>query len=274
MKKVFPIVIISFLLLPLLILMSSCYRNPVTGRTSLSLVDDGTVVSMANQQYSTFLTANPPVQGTAGTEMVKRVGVRMATAVREYLASSGQAGLINGYNWEFNLVNNAEANAWCLPGGKVVVYSGILPYTVTETGLAVVMGHEIAHAIARHGNERMSQALAQQYGGAALSAVVSTRPAEMQTVFNTAYGVTSTLGALAYSRKQEYEADEMGLYFMAMAGYNPTEATEFWGRMAARGGARPPEFLSTHPGNDDRISHIRTLLPKAMRYYNKQPQTK
>jgi predicted Zn-dependent protease len=267
MKKLCLGIILPVLILLAVSFISSCYRNPVTGRSSLSLVDDATVTSLANQQYAAFLSANPPVMGTTNTDMVKRTGSRLATAVHAYLSNVGKSSLVNGYKWEFNLVNNPQANAWCMPGGKVAVYTGILPFTQTEAGLAVVMGHEIGHAVARHGNERMSQMLLQRYGGVALSALLSSQPSATQSVFNTAYGVGSTLGSLAYSRNQEYEADEMGLYFMAMAGYDPSEAVGFWERMAAKGGSGMPEFLSTHPNDRSRIQHIRDLLPKAMQYY-------
>jgi predicted Zn-dependent protease len=230
-------------------------------------VDDASVTSLASKEYVAFLSANPPVMGTTNTEMVKRVGAKLSMAVEAYLANINKADQVRGYQWEFNLVNNAQANAWCMPGGKVVVYTGILPMTQTEAGLAVVMGHEIGHAIARHGNERMSQMLLTQYGGVALSTLMSSKPAQTQTVFNTAYGVGATLGTLAYSRNQEYEADEMGLYFMAMAGYDPAEAIGFWERMAAHGASGMPEFLNTHPNDRARIQHIKDLLPKAVEYY-------
>jgi predicted Zn-dependent protease len=244
------------------------YKNPVTGRSSLDLVDDGTMLSLSNQQYATFLSANPAVQASPDAEMVKRVGGRLSVAVAKYLAQIGHSDLIKGYQWEFNLVNKSEANAWCMPGGKIVVYTGILPLTQNEAALAAVLGHEIAHAVLKHGNERMSEQLLQQYGGAALSVMVSGKPAETQQLFNAVYGVSSTLGVLAYSRKQETEADENGLYFMAMAGYNPNEAISFWQRMAAQGGAKQPELLSSHPDNAQRISDIKKAMPKAMSYYH------
>ncbi len=250
--------------------MYSCYRNPVTGRSSINLVDEGTMTQLSNQQYASFLATNAPIRGTKDAEMVNRIGQRMASAVQEYLKSKGQLSQVSGYKWEFNLVNNAEANAWCMPGGKVVVYTGILPLTQSETGLAVVMGHEIAHAIARHGNERMSQQLAAQAGGAALSVALSSKPAQTQNMFNTAYGVGSTLGVLSYSRSHESEADHMGLLFMALAGYNPNEAVGFWQRMGAKGGQKPPEFLSTHPSDSRRVSQIQGWMPEAMKYYKPQ----
>lgn len=246
----------------------ACHKN-ANGRNTLDLVDDATVMSLSATQYSAFIATNPPVQGTAQSAMVQRVGARLTAAVQQYLADKGQTNLISNYNWEFNLVNNAEVNAWCLPGGKIVVYSGILPLTITDTDLAVVMGHEIAHAVLKHGNERMSQQLLLQYGGAALSALLSSKPAETQTLFNTAFGITSNLGALAFSRKQESEADETGLYFMAVAGYNPNNAIAFWQRMQAQGGgSNTPVLLSTHPSDETRIQNIRDLMPKALAYYH------
>lgn len=256
------------LIVALLLLLAACYTNPITGRSSLNLVDESTMRTMANQQYTSFLSTNRPQQGTKDVDMVKRVGQRIATAVQQYLTSRGEQQLISGYQWEFNLVNNNEANAWCMPGGKVVVYSGIMPLVQNEAGLAVVMGHEIAHAIARHSNERMSQALAAQMGGEALSVALSTKPAATQNLFGALYGVGSQLGTLAYSRKQESEADHMGLIFMAMAGYNPNEATNFWQRMMnASKGNKPPELLSSHPSDQRRVSQIRAWIPEAMKYY-------
>jgi Putative Zn-dependent protease, contains TPR repeats len=249
----------------------SCYKNPVTGRSSLNLVDEGTMTQMAGKEYLSFLGTNPSVQGTRDAEMVTRIGNRMAAAVNQYLAGKGQQNLVNGYKWEFNLVNNNQANAWCMPGGKVVVYTGILPLTQNEAGLAVVMGHEIAHAIARHGNERMSQQLAVQAGGEALSVALANKPAVTSNIFNSVYGVGSTLGILKYSRNHESEADQMGLIFMALAGYNPNEAIGFWQRMAAnKGGGAPPEFLSTHPSDTRRVEQIKGWIPDAMKYYKPQ----
>jgi predicted Zn-dependent protease len=251
-----------------ILFLSSCYKNPVTGRRSLNLVDEGTMNSLAAQQYTTFMTTNKTVATGKDAAMVKNIGVRMSAAVQQYLSQKGQSSLTNGYNWEFNLVSSNEANAWCMPGGKVVVYTGILPITQNETSLAVVMGHEIAHAIARHGNERMSQQLAVEAGGVALSTALSTQPAQTQSIFNSVYGVGGQLGVLAYSRKHESEADHMGLIFMAMAGYNPAEAVNFWQRMAAmQNTAKPPVFLSTHPDDQQRIDQIKQWLPEAQKYY-------
>lgn len=265
MKKLFR----PLLLCAAALTFDSCYTNPVTGRSSLNIVPESEMRSMATQQYTTFLSQNPPVAAAASkdADMVQRVGSRLASAVQTYLSQKGQADLISGYQWEFHLVNNNEANAWCMPGGKVVVYSGLMPLVQNEAGLAVVLGHEIAHAISRHGNERMSQQLAAQGLGATLSIATANNSQQTQNIFNTVYGVTSTLGTLAYSRKQESEADHIGLIFMAQAGYNPNEAVPFWQRMAAKGGAKPPELLSTHPADATRIKDIQKWLPEALQYY-------
>jgi predicted Zn-dependent protease len=248
-------------------LLSACYTNPVTGRKTTNLVSEQEMRSMAATQYKQFLAANPPVNGTPDAEMVKRVGGRLATATQQYLASIGKADLIAGYQWEFNLVNNKEINAWCMPGGKVVVYSGILPVTQNETSLAVVLGHEIGHAVARHTNERMTDQMITQYGSQALSSVIQTNSAGVNNVFNTVIGIGGTGLLLKFSRSQESEADEMGLYLMAMAGYNPDEAVSFWQRMGSHGGSKPPELLSSHPSDETRIKDIQKLLPKARTYY-------
>jgi predicted Zn-dependent protease len=263
MKKLFSISIIAiaFSLLP------SCYTNPITGRKATSIVSEDEMRSMAATQYKQFLATNPPVNGTPDAEMIKRVGNRLSTATQQYLQSIGKANLISGYQWEFNLVNNKEINAWCMPGGKVVVYSGILPLTQTETGLAVVMGHEIAHAVARHSNERMSDQMLTQLGTSVLSTAAQTNSAAVNNIFNGVIGVTGSGLLLKFSRTQESEADEMGLYIMAMAGYNPDEAVPFWQRMGAQGGAKPPELLSSHPSDATRIKDIQKHLPKARTYF-------
>lgn len=259
---------LGILAIPLSISLNSCYKNPVTGRSSVNIVDEGTLSSLSNQEYSTFLSQNKAITGTAEAKMVKDVGDKLAAAINQYFTSKGQADMLKGYKWEFNLVNNKEVNAWCMPGGKVVVYSGILPVTKSEAGLAVVMGHEIAHAIARHGNERMSQGLLQQAGGAVLSAALANKPAETRALYQTAYGVGSNVaGILPFSRKHETEADDMGLIFMAMAGYDPNEAVAFWQRMGAIGGNKPPELLSTHPSDASRVANLRKQVTKAMQYY-------
>ena len=256
--------------------LASCFTNPITGRRSLNLQNEQEMLTMGTQQYASFLTENRPVSRNSSrdAEMVQRVGNRIANAVGVYLQSVGQQQLTEGYQWEFNLVNSNEANAWCMPGGKVVVYSGLLPLTQNEAGLAIVMGHEIGHAIARHGNERMSQQMAVQLGGAALSTAMATKPAMTQNIFLTAFGVGSQLGTLKYARTQESEADRMGLIFAALAGYNPREAIPFWQRMAAQGdGQKPPEILSTHPSDATRIANIERLMPEALTFYRPQGGT-
>ena len=267
MKKISIIFLLPVFIVAASLWMSSCKKN-ANGRNTLNLVDDATVLSLSSQQYSSFISANPPIQGTPAALMVQRVGSRLTAAVGNYLSQTGKSGLIDNYAWEFNLVNNAQVNAWCLPGGKIVVYSGIIPLTLTDTDLAVVMGHEISHAVLKHGNERMSDQLLLQYGGTALSVLLSSKPAATQEIFNSAYGVGSNLSILAFSRKQENEADELGLYFMAVAGYNPNAAVNFWERMAAQGGTQAPVLLSTHPSDATRIQHIKDIIPSAMAYYH------
>ncbi|GAA4754136.1 M48 family metallopeptidase [Flavisolibacter ginsenosidimutans] len=224
---------------------------------------------MGSQQYQQFLSENKVVSASADrdAEMVRRVGSRLANAVEKYFASKGLQKQLEGYKWEYNLVANNEANAWCMPGGKIVVYTGLLPYTRNEAALAIVLGHEITHAVFQHGNSRMSQGLLQQLGGVALSVALSQRPAETQNLFLQSYGVGSTLGVLAFSRSDESEADHYGLIWAALAGYNPQEAIPFWERMAQAGGSKPPALLSDHPADDKRIADIKKWMPEAMQYY-------
>lgn len=260
--------ILYFLLFASLI--SSCTQNLVTGRKQLSLVSETELQSMAKQEYQSFLSENKVVNANTNrdAEMVKRVGSRIANAIKIYYDGKGMPSILEGYQWEFNLIDDKNANAWAMPGGKVVVYTGLLPITQNEAALAVVLGHEITHAIAQHGGERMSQALLQQLGGVALQVALANKPAETQNLFLTAYGAGTTIGGLLpFSRKEESEADKFGLYFSAMAGYNPQEAIPFWERMAAAGGAKPPEFLSSHPSDANRIANMKANMPKAMEFY-------
>ena len=200
--------------------------------------------------------------------MVKSVGIKIQKAVEKYYASKGLSSQLSGFKWDFNVVDENVVNAWCMPGGKVVVYTGLLPVTKDETSLAIVMGHEIAHAIAYHGNERMSQALMVQFGGAVLATAMQQKPAVTQAIFQQAYGVTTTLGVLKYSRTHETEADKMGLVFAAMGGYNPEAAVGFWERMAASSnGAKPMDLLSTHPSDARRIADLKAFMPEAKKYY-------
>ncbi|MFL5740135.1 MAG: M48 family metallopeptidase [Flavisolibacter sp.] len=251
-------------------LLVACSKNSITGRNQLKLVPESELQSMATQQYQQFLSQNKVVSPSADrdAEMVRRVGQRLASAVTQYFASKGLKNQLQGYQWEYNLVENKEANAWCMPGGKIVVYSGLLPYTQNEAALAIVLGHEITHAVLQHGNERMSQGLLQELGGAALSVALSQKPAETQGLFMQAYGVGSTVfGTLPFSRKDESEADHYGLIWAALAGYNPQEAIPFWTRMAQSGGQKPPEILSDHPSDERRIQQIKDWMPEALKYY-------
>ncbi len=248
-----------------------CSTVPITGRSQLHLISSADLNALSFQEYSQFLQQNKLSTEAQNTNMVKSVGSNIQRAVERYFAQHKLSNELKGYAWEFNLIENPEANAWCMPGGKVVVYSGILPITQTETGLAVVMGHEIAHAIAQHGGERMSHGLMQQLGGVALSVAIQNEPQTTQNIFMTAYGLGSTVGViLPFSRTQESEADRLGLIFMAMAGYNPNVAIEFWTRMSqSKTGGSPPEFLSTHPSDKTRIANLKEYLPEAMQYYKK-----
>lgn len=261
MKKIFALVLLSTLI------SFGCSRVPLTGRKQLAFIPNSQMQSMASAQYGQFMQQNRVITGTADAEMVKRCGQRISSAVTNYLTSKGAADIIKGFKWEYNLVQSPDANAWCMPGGKIAVYTGILPITQTEAGLAAVMGHEVAHAIAKHGNERMSQALGAQILGAAGSVAISTKNPQHANIFNQAFGVGSQLGLLAFSRKHELEADELGMMFMAKAGYHPQEAIDLWKRMAARSGQKPPEFLSTHPHESTRIAKLQANLKKAMVYY-------
>ena len=259
-----------FALLITALLFQICSLVPLTGRRQLSLVSDADMLSMSFSQYDQFLKENKLSANTAQTNMVKGIGRRIQNAVATYFAQNNLSQDLNGFAWEFNLIDSKEVNAWCMPGGKVVVYSGILPVTQNETGLAVVMGHEIAHAVAKHSNERMSQALLAQLGGQTLAAALQQKPQQTQQLWMGLFGVGVQLGAiLPYSRLQEGEADHLGLIFMAMAGYDPNGAIEFWQRMSQNAGAKPPEFLSTHPSDKTRLAKIKATIPEAMKYYKK-----
>lgn len=261
----------SFLLLAITIvvmLFNACDTVPISGRKQLHLISEREMIGMSLQSYSDFLDTSQVLPDThKDVIVVRRVGNRIKDAVVKYLADNGQSKRIEGFQWEFNVVNENTVNAWCMPGGKVVVYTGILPVTKDEKSLAVVMGHEIAHAIARHGNERMSQGLAVQLGGVALSVALSEQRAETQNIFLQSYGLGSTLGMLAYSRNHESEADKLGLVFMAMAGYDPQSAIAFWKRMSETGGQAPPQLLSTHPSDETRIQDLTAFMPEALKYY-------
>jgi predicted Zn-dependent protease len=268
MKKIFVLAsIVSALLF------NSCSTVPLTGRSRLNLVSDDQVLPLAFQAYSEFLTENKTSvlpANNAQTLKVKTIGSRLVTAVQTYMNNNNYGDLIKDYKWEVNVVQNNEKNAWCMPGGKIVVYTGILSVTQDDAGLATVMGHEIAHAIAGHSAERMSNEMVSQGLGAAAGVALSKNP-KTQSIFNTLYGVGAPVAMLKFSRNQELEADRLGLIFMAMAGYNPASATGFWNRMSAAsaGAQKPAEFLSTHPSDATRIAQIQKYLPEAQQYYKK-----
>jgi len=254
----------------LVALLTACATVPITGRKQMSLFPESQMIATSLTQYDSFLKENKLSTNKEQSAMVKRVGNRIAEKVEIFMKDNGMADRIAGFAWEFNLVEDDTPNAWCMPGGKVVFYTGILPYTQTEAGLAVVMGHEIAHAIARHGNERMSQQMGIQALGTGLSMALNEKPAETQQIWMTAFGAVSNVGVmLPFSRSHENEADKMGLIFMAMAGYDPAVAVDFWKRMGESGGQKPPEFLSTHPADDTRVKNLQAFLPEAMKYYKK-----
>jgi len=259
-------------LLPLVLLAAfalSCTTVPISGRKQLNIIPAGQMMSMSYSQYDAFLKEHPVSSDAGQTARIKTVGAKIQRSVEKYYRDNGMASQLEGYQWEFNLVEDKAVNAWCMPGGKVVFYTGILPVCQTDAGIAVVMGHEVAHAVADHGAERMSQGLIAQMGGIALSKALESKPQQTQELWMGAFGLGAQIGVLLpFSRTQESEADHLGLIFMAMAGYDPGEAGTFWQRMSAdKGGAAPPEFMSTHPSDATRIRQIKEHLPEARKYY-------
>ncbi|RJR34616.1 MAG: M48 family peptidase [Desulfobacteraceae bacterium] len=260
--------------LMLSLLFSSCAEVPITHRKSLALLPNSQLMSMSLQEYSNVLKKSKLSQDKENVEMVKRVGAAIARSAEAFLRDEGREDQIKEYQWEFNLIEEDKTvNAWCMPGGKVAVYTGILPVTRDEAGLAVVVGHEVAHAMANHGNERMSQGLLATAGTVALAVALSEKPKQTRNLYLAAFGAGTSLGILLpYSRMHESEADRIGLILTARAGYDPREAVPFWTRMNEKGGSRAPEFLSTHPAPESRIESIKEVLPEALQYY--QPSTK
>ncbi len=249
----------------------ACKRVAVTNRSQLSFIPESQMISMSNEQYGQVIQQGPLSTNQSQVDMVKRVGNTIKTAVEKYMAEQGRSKELEGYNWEFNLIkNDSTVNAWCMPGGKVAFYTGILPVCIDEAGIAVVMGHEVAHAIAHHGNERMSQQIVAEAGGQVASVMLSTKSPLTQQLFQTAYGAGAQYGViLPFSRKHESEADKMGLVFMAMAGYDPHVAVAFWKRMSTiSGGQAPPEFMSTHPADARRVADLEAYLTEALKYYH------
>jgi len=258
-------------LVGLMLLFHSCATVPVTGRKQLDLVSSAEINTMSTAQYQDVIKKGPLSANVEQTEMIKRVGRRIQAGVEQYMASKGWSDQLAGFNWEFNLIQDDKTvNAWCMPGGKVAFYTAILPICKDENGIAVVMGHEVAHAIANHGRERMSEGLIEQMGMTTLSVAMGQNPSATNQIFMQAVGMGSNLGMLKFSRQHESEADHIGLIFMAMAGYDPNNAPIFWKRMVAMNtGQKPPEFMSTHPSDETRIKDLEGWLPEARGYYKK-----
>jgi len=245
-------------LLAIIITAVACSTNPFTGKKTLALVPNSQILPMAFQQYDQFLTENKVVTGTSDARMVKKVGQKIATAAERYLTANGYAGYLKNYRWEYNLIDDDTKNAWAMPGGKIAFYKGIMPIAKNEAGVASIMGHEVAHALANHGQQRMSAGQLQQLGAVAGNLALAKNP-ENQQIFNQYYGVGTQVGVLLpFSRSNETEADKIGLTLMAIAGYDPIVAADLWQRMKQQGGGAPPEFLSTHPSSDTRIQNIQS----------------
>lgn len=249
----------------------ACAKVAVTGRQQLSLVSNAEIIPMANQQYDSVVRTANLSKNQQQVAMIKNVGARIQRAVERYMADNNASQEIQGFDWEFNLIEDPKTvNAWCMPGGKVAFYTGIMPICQNEAGVAVVMGHEIAHAIANHARERMSQGLVANGLLGTLGAALGQNPTLTKNLFFQAVGVGAQVGMLKFSRQHESEADRIGLIFMAMAGYDPNEAPRFWERMSSQsGGAEPPEWLSTHPSHSSRIKDLNDAIPEAMKYYKK-----
>lgn len=267
-----------FLMSALVAVLASCGTSstvPITGRKQNILVSDEQVLSLSNQQYQEYMKTAKASTNATNTAMVKRVGQNIANAVVSYLQQNGLAAEVSNYKWEFNLVQDKSVNAFCMPGGKIVVYEGLLPVTQDESSLAIVVGHEVAHAVAKHSAERLSNELRKQYGSQILGAVLQGAGAStnLQSISSTVFGIGTTLGGAAYSRSQESEADRLGLIFAAMAGYDPNVAVNFWQRMASATGNNY-SILSDHPSDQSRIKNIQGWLPEALQYYKPATATK
>ena len=257
MKKIFALFFV-------ILIFSGCTANPLTGKRNMAFISNAQLFPMAFSQYDQFLKESNVVTGTPDALMITRVGEKLAAAAQKLLAAEGQPDYLNDYMWDFKLVRDDSINAWAMPGGKIVFYTGILPITQNEAGVAVVMGHEIAHAILNHGQQRMSADILKQIGALGLSIATANQSQEARALIMAAYGYGSTLaGTLPFSREHEIEADQYGLILMAIAGYNPDEGALFWQRMSTAGGGKTPEFLSTHPSDENRIRNLERFSPEA-----------
>jgi len=264
MKIIKRIHLLALLAAALSFLFITCVTNPITGESTMALVSNDMLFPMSFQQYSEFLSENKVIKGTSDAQMVERVGKNIRAAAEKWFAAEGKSDYLRDYQWEYNLVDSKDINAWCMPGGKIVVYTGLLPITKNEDALAVVLGHEVAHALLNHGQQRMSASVLQEVGAAGLSVLTSGTSEGTQLAFTLAYGVGSTyLGVLPFSRSHESEADHYGLILMAIAGYNPDEAVPLWQRMSAASGGDYMDFLSTHPTYSTRINQLREWIPEA-----------
>lgn len=268
MKKIISLAVVFLFIV-------GCSTVPITGRKRINIVSDAQILPASFAQYEGFLKENKISTNTIATNKLQNVGINISKAVDKFMRSNGMVSEANSYRWEFNLVEDETVNAWCLPGGKVVFYTGILPICDSTDGIAAVMGHEVAHAFAKHGQERMTSAYGQQLGGIAVAIGTNNKDPKTRALWNTIYGVGSTVGMLAYSRTHETEADKLGMVFMIMAGYKPEEAINVWIRMSQRAASSgtPPEFLSTHPSNETRIKNLKAYLPTAIaqaKKYNTQ----
>jgi len=257
--------IIIFSLFTILTVIMGCATNPLTGKSTLALVDNSSIFPSAFQQYDAFLKENKVVTGTANAKLVEKVGINIKLAAEKWLNAIGKPQYLKDYQWEYKLVEDPAVNAWCMPGGKIVVYTGILPVTKDEAGLATVMGHEVAHALLNHGQQRMSAGMLQQVGVIGVGVATGGKSEETQAIAMTAYGAGSQMfGMLPFSRSHESEADKIGLILMAIAGYNPEASVPFWQRMGeASGGQEPAEFMSTHPSHNTRVSNLTKWIPEA-----------
>lgn len=245
-------------------LIVSCATNPFTGKKTMAFVPDSSLFASSFQQYSEFLKENKVVTGTNDAQMVQRVGDKIRKAAEQWLSANGYSNYLSDYKWEYKLVQDNAVNAWCMPGGKIVVYSGLLKVAKTEAGLATVMGHEVAHALANHGQQRMSASVLQQLGAVGVGVATNSSSEQTKQLAMMAYGAGSNVaGMMPFSRSHESEADRIGLILMAVAGYNPSEALDFWKRMSAQSGGGSIELLSTHPSDQTRISNLQKLIPIA-----------